>query len=118
MVIAIAGVLTAAFTYFEGAGAKRGTKRELAVTQVAFSDLARRVARMEGERASEEKHCACVPRALPTLPPIFRPLEATEPEIGEEGAVELGSDALEEPSYPKPARNDPRVQRKLEEYGW
>ena len=107
MAIAVTAATSAGFGYLENVSTKQGAKQELATNEVAIADLAKRLARIEGERSAEKRLCACVPLDLP-MPPIG-PLLAEEPD----------PDALEEPvAFRKPARDDPRVQRKLEEYGW
>ena len=106
--IAVAGASAAGFSYLENVSTKRGAKQELAAHDVMAADMAKRLARIEGERATESKLCACVPKALPT-PAAFTGPWAPEPDPGE----------LDEPGeFRKPPRSDARVQRKLEEYDW
>lgn len=100
----IVAVLVALFAYLESSNLKSAAKSQLAVGEVAFKELAERVAHMEGREMAKSEHCRCVPR------------ESTDPEVDE---MDTAVESLGTPEPVQlPAPSERRVQKKAAEYTW
>lgn len=117
VIIALAGLGTAMFTFLDNRGSKPRVKGELAAQGVMAARLAERVSRIEGWREAHRDNCACVPRG--------ESLELVEegPPLPEEFTSEPWEEDLD-PAIPrilmqiKPKMSAPEVQQQVEAYDW